>query len=49
MRVGAAAGAALRSAMVNINSKRGEILLYALIVVASVAVGVGLTLLLSDV
>jgi hypothetical protein len=49
VRVGAAAGAALRSAMVGIYSKRGEILLYALIVVASVAVGVGLTLLLSDV
>jgi hypothetical protein len=49
VRVGVAAGAALRSAMVDINSKRGEILLYALIVVASVAVGVGLTLLLSDV
>jgi hypothetical protein len=48
LRVGAAVGAALRSAMVGIYSKRGEILLYALVVVASAAVGVGVTLVLSD-
>ena len=48
LRVGAAVGAALRSAMVAIYSKRGEILLYAVIVVASTAVGVAVTLLLSD-
>jgi hypothetical protein len=41
-------GAVLRSAMVGIYSKRGEILLYAFAVVASVAVGIGVALLLSD-
>jgi hypothetical protein len=41
--------AALRSAMVGIYSKRGEILLYAFAVVASVAAGVGVTLLLRTV
>ena len=47
LRVGAAVGAALRSASVGIFSKRGEILLYALVVVGSAAVGIGVTLLLS--
>jgi hypothetical protein len=47
LRVGAAVGAVLRSTSVGIFSKSGEILLYALVAAASVAVGVGVTLLLS--
>jgi hypothetical protein len=48
LRVWAAVGAALRSAVVGISSKRGEILLYAFGVVASAAVGVGVAFLLSN-
>jgi hypothetical protein len=48
LRVRAAVGAAVRSAMVGMYSNRGEILLYALAVGASAAVGVGVTLLLGD-
>lgn len=47
VRVGAAVGAALRSASLRIASKSGEILLYAVVVVASVAVGIALTFFVS--
>jgi hypothetical protein len=48
VRVGATVGAGLRSATVGIVSKRREILLYALVVVASVAVGIALAVFLSS-
>ena len=48
LRVCAVVGGALRSAVVGIYSRRGEILLYALAAAASAAVGVGVALLLSE-
>ena len=48
LRVRAAVGTAVRSAMVGMYSNRGAILLYALAIGASAAVGVGVTLLLGD-
>lgn len=47
LHLGTLAGAGLRSAAFVLYSKRGEILLYAVVVVASVAVGIGVTLFLS--
>jgi len=48
LRVGAAVGAAVRTASLGVVSKRGEIVLYALVAVASVAVGIALASFLSS-
>jgi hypothetical protein len=47
VRVGTTMGATFRSASVGLLSKRGEILFYVLVAIASAAVGIGVTFMLT--